>query len=109
VVANKYGENKNLEAIEFFKHLNSMLRGRNTGHPDDRRGIHRLAEGDRRRGERRSGLLDEVEYGLDERLPEYMKLDPLFRKGNHYKMTFSTSYAYSEKYVLVLRMTRSST
>ena len=33
---------------------------------------------------------------------EYMKLDPLFRKGNHYKMTFSTSYAYSERYVLVL-------
>jgi 1,4-alpha-glucan branching enzyme len=33
---------------------------------------------------------------------EYMKLDPLFRKGNHYKMTFSTSYAYSENYILVL-------
>ena len=29
-VPNKYGDNKNLEAIEFFKHLNSVLiRGRN--------------------------------------------------------------------------------
>ena len=26
-VPNKYGENKNLEAIEFFKHLNSVVRG----------------------------------------------------------------------------------
>ena len=33
---------------------------------------------------------------------EYMKLDPYFRKFNHYKMTFSLTYAYSERYVLVL-------
>ncbi len=30
-VANKYGENKNLEAIEFFKHLNTVVLGRNHG------------------------------------------------------------------------------
>ena len=33
---------------------------------------------------------------------EYMKLDPYFRKGAHNKMTFSMTYAYSEKYVLVI-------
>ena len=33
---------------------------------------------------------------------EYMKLDPLFRKDNHYKMTFSMTYAFSENYILVL-------
>ncbi len=33
---------------------------------------------------------------------EYMKLDPYFRKFNHHKMTFSMTYAYSEKYILVL-------
>ena len=33
---------------------------------------------------------------------EYMKLDPYFRKDNHNKMTFSMTYAYSEKYVLVI-------
>ena len=30
-VANKYGENKNLEAIDFFRHLNSVVLGRNPG------------------------------------------------------------------------------
>ena len=33
---------------------------------------------------------------------EYMKLDPYFRKYNHNKMTFAMTYAYAEKYVLVL-------
>ena len=33
---------------------------------------------------------------------EYMKLDPYFRKGDHYQMTFAMSYAYSENYILVL-------
>ena len=30
-VPNQYGENKNLEAIEFFRHLNSVLTGHMTG------------------------------------------------------------------------------
>ncbi len=33
---------------------------------------------------------------------EYMKLDPYFRKGDHYGMTFALTYAYSENYILVL-------
>ena len=33
---------------------------------------------------------------------DYMKLDPYFRSYNHNKMTFSMTYAFSEKYVLVL-------
>ena len=30
-IPNKYGENKNLEAIEFFKHINTLITGRNPG------------------------------------------------------------------------------
>ena len=45
-IANKYGENKNLEAIDFFKHLNSVVLGRNPGAYDSRR-IDRMAESDR--------------------------------------------------------------
>ena len=102
-VANKYGENKNLEAIEFFKHLNTLIRGRNPG-------VVMVAEestawpkvtGD---VEKDDGLGFTLKWNMGwmNDFLEYMKLDPLFRKGNHYKMTFSTSYAYSEKYVLVL-------
>ncbi|MFR5701625.1 MAG: hypothetical protein ACLUD0_06955 [Eubacterium ramulus] len=30
-VPNKYGENKNLEAIEFFRHLNTLVYGQKSG------------------------------------------------------------------------------
>lgn len=33
---------------------------------------------------------------------EYMKLDPLYRKGDHYAMTFAMSYNDSENYILPL-------
>ena len=102
-VANKYGENKNLDAIELFKHLNTLIRGRNPG-------VVTIAEestawpkvtGD---VEKENGLGFTMKWNMGwmNDFLEYMKLDPLFRKGNHYKMTFSTSYAYSERYVLVL-------
>ena len=102
-VANKYGENKNLEAIELFKHLNTLIRGRNPG-------VVTIAEestawphvtGD---VEKENGLGFTLKWNMGwmNDFLEYMKLDPLFRKGNHYKMTFSTSYAWSERYVLVL-------
>ncbi len=102
-VANRYGENKNLDAIEFFKHLNTLIRGRNPG-------VMTIAEestawpkvtGD---VEKENGLGFSLKWNMGwmNDFLEYMKLDPLFRKGNHYKMTFSTSYAYSERYVLVL-------
>ena len=102
-VANKYGENKNLEAIEFFKHLNTLLRGRNPGAvtiAEESTAWPRVT-GD---VEKEDGLGFTMKWNMGwmNDFLEYMKLDPLFRKGNHYKMTFSTSYAYSEKYVLVL-------
>jgi 1,4-alpha-glucan branching enzyme len=33
---------------------------------------------------------------------DYMKLDPLFRKNNHHKMTFAMSYNSSENYIMPL-------
>ena len=49
-VPNKYGGNKNLEAIEFFKHLNSRDAWTLSGHYDDCGGVYGMAEGDRKAG-----------------------------------------------------------
>ncbi len=101
-VANKYGENKNLEVIDFFKHLNSVVLGRNPG-------ALMIAEestawpkvtGDVEEG----GLGFSLKWNMGwmHDFTEYMKLDPYFRKDNHHLMTFAMSYAYSENYILVL-------
>ena len=101
-VANKYGGNKNLEAIEFFKHLNTVVLGRNHGTvmiAEESTAWPKVtgkAEDD--------GLNFSLKWNMGwmNDFLEYMKLDPLFRKGAHNKMTFAMAYAYSEKYVLVL-------
>ena len=101
-VPNIYGGNENLEAIEFFKHLNPIVKKRNPG-------IVMIAE----ESTAWPKVTDKAEYGgLDFSLKwnmgwmhdflEYMKLDPYFRKYNHTKMNFAMVYAYSENYMLVL-------
>lgn len=101
-VPNQYGGNENLDAINFFKHLNSVVLGRNpgcvmiaeestawpkvTGRPED------------------DGLGFSLKWNMGwmHDFTQYMKLDPLFRKNAHYMMSFSMEYAYSENYILVL-------
>ena len=101
-VANKYGDNKNLEAIEFFKHMNSVIRGTFPG-------VMTIAEestawpkvtGDIEDG----GLYFSFKWNMGwmHDFCEYMKLDPIYRKGNHYAMTFAMSYNDSENYILPL-------
>ena len=102
-VPNKYGDNGNLEAISFLKHFNSMLKKRfpqaitiaeeSTAWP--------MVSGDPDNGEC-LGFTFKWNMGWMHDFTEYMKLDPLFRKGAHYQMTFSMEYAYSENYILVL-------
>lgn len=101
-VANKYGDNKNLEAIEFFKHINTLITGRNKGSV-------MIAEESTSwpmvTGKAEDGGLNfslKWNMGWMHDFLDYMKLDPYFRKDNHYKMTFAMSYNESERYILVL-------
>ncbi len=101
-VANKFGGNKNLEAIEFFKHFNSVIRGTFPG-------VLTIAEESTAwplvTGSLEDGGLHfsfKWNMGWMHDFCEYMKLDPYFRKNNHYAMTFAMSYNNAENYILPL-------
>ncbi|RKQ28067.1 MULTISPECIES: 1,4-alpha-glucan branching protein GlgB [Clostridia] len=101
-VPNKFGGNENLEAIQFFKHLNSVVLGRNHGSVmiAEESTAWPKVTGDPE--EDSLGFSLKWNMGWMHDFTEYMKLDPLFRKNAHYMMTFSMEYAYSEDYILVL-------
>lgn len=101
-VPNKYGGNGNLEAMDFFRHLNSVMRSRNP------RAITIAEESTAWPGitasEEKGGLGFTFKWNMGwmHDFLEYMKLDPYFRSNNHNKMTFAMTYAYSENFILVL-------
>ena len=101
-VANINGGNENLDAIEFFKHLNSVVRGT---YPE----VMMIAE----ESTAWPRVTDTIEngglyftykwnMGWMHDFCDYMKLDPFFRKGAHHMMTFAMSYNSSEHYILPL-------
>ena len=101
-VPNKYGGNGNLDAIEFFKHLNSVIRGRKDGTiiiAEESTAWPKITTAPEDDG---LGFTYKWNMGWMHDFLDYMKLDPYFRKDNHNKMTFGMSYATSEKFILVL-------
>ena len=99
---NKNGGNQNLEAIEFFRHLNKAVADRGQGamviaeestawplvtHAPETGGL---------------GFTFKWNMGWMHDFLEYMKLDPYFRKFNHNKLTFGLTYFNSENFILVL-------
>ncbi len=99
---NKYGDNKNLDAIVFFQHLNSVVRGtypgfitiaeESTAWPNVTGPI----------GTNSLGFTFKWNMGWMHDFCEYMKLDPVMRGGAHHNMTFAMTYNESEHYILPL-------
>ena len=97
---NIYGDNRNLEAIEFLKKLNSSVK-------ENFPNILMIAE----ESTSFPKLTEKIEYGglgfdfkwnmgwMNDVL-FYCGQDPYFRKYHHNKLTFSLVYAFSERFIL---------
>ena len=98
---NIYGQNINLESVEFLKHLNSMMKKRN---PD----VMMIAE-ESTAYSHVTGDVDKGSLGFDFKwnmgwmndFLRYMALNPLYRQWDYNQLLFSMVYAYSEQYTLV--------
>lgn len=101
-VANKYGGNENLEAIEFFKHLNSVVCGTYPGFLTIAEESTAWPKVTGKVEDDGLGFCFKWNMGWMHDFCEYMKLDPYFRKNNHYAMTFAMTYNHSENYILPL-------
>ena len=99
---NRFGGRENLEAIEFLRRLNRaafsvrkqpiMVAEESTAFPlitkpTDVGGL---------------GFLFKWNMGWMNDNLKYMSLDPIYRKFNHEKLTFSLTYAFSENFILPL-------
>ncbi|MBP1842382.1 1,4-alpha-glucan branching enzyme [Rhizobium petrolearium] len=101
-IPNQYGGRENLEAVEFLKHLNSIIHDRcphafmvaeeSTAWPD----VTKKPE------EGGLGFDFKWNMGWMHDTLHYMQDDPVYRKYHHHAMTFGMIYAYSERFMLPL-------
>ena len=100
-IPNIYGGRENLEAVEFLKHLNSIVKKRNED-------VLMIAE-ESTAWPKVTGALEDDGLGFDLKWNMgfmndylgYIRADPYFRSGHHNELTFSMIYAYSEHFMLV--------
>ena len=101
-VANIYGGNENLEAIEFIKDLNTQIKKKD-------KSVAVIAEESTAwplvsESVKDGGLGFDYKWNMGwmNDFTSYMQCDPYYRKNNYHQLTFSMIYNYSEKFVLVL-------
>ena len=101
-IANPYGGRENTDAVEFIKHMNSVIRDK---HP----GIMMVAEESTEWvGVTRSVQEDGLGFSLKWNMGwmndflSYMSKDSLYRKHHHNQLTFAMMYNHSERFMLVL-------
>ncbi len=96
---NIYGENKSLEAIAFFRKLNSHMRNR---FPDVLMIAEESTAWENVTRFEKGGLGFSLKWNMGwmNDILSYLATDPLFRKYHHEKTTFSLTYCFGESYVL---------
>lgn len=99
---NKYGDNRNFEAIGFIKKFNSVIK-------DNFPGAITIAEESTSfdgvtKSVKDGGLGFDFKWNMGwmNDVLFYCRQDPYFRNYHHNKMTFSLVYAFSERYILPL-------
>jgi 1,4-alpha-glucan branching enzyme len=99
-VANRFGGRENLEAVEFVRHLNTIVHGRypgvitiaeeSTAWPGVSRPVHLGG----------LGFTYKWNMGWMHDILLYMQKDPVYRRFEHSHLTFSMLYAYHENFIL---------
>lgn len=101
-VPSEFGDNINRDAIEFFKHLSSIVRQE---HPnklliaEESTSFANITKAPEDDG---LGFHYKWNMGWMNDFLSYMEKEPIHRQFHHNLLTFSLYYAYSEKFVLVL-------
>lgn len=101
-IPNQYGGNENLEAIEFLKHLNSIVHQQSPGalmiaeESSAFNGVSRPVE--------HGGLGFDLKWNMgwmNDTL-RYFSKDMFYRHYHHNDLTFGLLYAFSERFILIL-------
>ena len=99
-VANRYGGNEHLEAVNFLRDLNEAV-------IEDNPGVTMIAEESTlwpmvSRSPAVGGLGFNYKWNMGwmNDMVRFICMDPLFRKDHHDKMTYTFSYAFTENFIL---------
>ena len=101
-IPNQYGGKENLEAIEFLKHLNSIVHQRFPACSHDCRRVDLVYR--RHPSFRMGGLGFDLKWNMgwmNDTL-RYFHKDPFFRNYHQNDLTFGLLYAFSERFIFVL-------
>ncbi len=101
-IPNEYGGRENLEAIEFFRHLNSIVYEKYPGT------LMIAEESTSFYGVSKPADVGGLGFGFKWNMGwmndtlSYFQKDPIYRKYHHNNLTFSIMYAFSENFILPL-------
>ena len=100
-IPNKYGGSENLDAIDFLKHVNSVIHSDYPGTITIAEESTTFAGVTKPVGEGGLGFDFKWNLGWMHDTLDYLKEDPINRKYHHNKMTFPSMFQFTEKFMLL--------